>query len=412
MANTTTSSMITSANPSISQNEMREVADQIRYLGFGEASMSGLIKKTIVDSKTGQFKEGPGLISKRPVKNIRYEQFNRSPRPYKFTVTAGTEAESSGVTFSSVTGIQPGMMIYNPKNKTGFRAEVITTLNVKGTSVGPTTFSCAADDVLVVGAAAIKAGSAVPIIVNGTDDHDFNTLQFARLGVSIDWVMESIKEMAGGKRFTREKMYLIHEFLRDMDHSMILGQCSGSVTSVPKNTTTGTQTGYVDEFPTTKGLINLAANSYDMLGSITLDKIRRKLPLAMGDTINDNQELVALLGNDLFGRVQELIEANHYNTEKEGVIGENGIKCYDLLTAGPKLKLVKYNLFNVTGLDNTMLIFDPANVGYVHLEGYDIKPNNGIQDNDVHGKIDELVAYFGIETKDAGKSATFVTNCF
>lgn len=410
MSNDTTSSMIGSAAPSISQNEMREVADQIRYLGYGEASMSGLVKKTIVDGKTGQFKEGPGLISKRSVKNIRFEQYNRSPRPYKFTVTAGTEAESTGVTFSSVTGIMPGMMIYNPKNKTGFRAEAISTLTVKGTSVGATTFSCAADDVLVVGASAVKAGSDAPIIVNGTDDHDFNTLQFARLGVSIDWVMEQIKEMAGGKRFTREKMYLIHEFLRDMDHSLILGQCSGSVTSVPKNTTTGTQTGWVDEFPTTKGLINLAARSYDMLGSTTLDKIRRKIPLAMGDTVNDNQELVVLLGNDYFGRIQELNEANHYNTEKEGVIGSSGIKCYDFLTAGPKLKLVKHSLMNVPGLDNTMLIFDPNNVGYVHLEGYDIKPNNGIQDNDVHGKIDELVAYFAVETKDAGKSIMFVTN--
>lgn len=411
MANTITSTPMTSAAPSITQNEMREVGDQIRYLGYGEAVMTSLIQNSLIDQKTGNIKKSKGLISKRAVKNIRYEMYNRSPRPFKFTVASGTEAPSSGVTFTSVNGIQAGMMIHNPRNKTSFRAELIASTNVKGTSVGATTFSCEAGDVLVVGATAVKAGSDAAIIVNGTDDNSYNTLQFSRLGCSIDWVMEKIKELAGGDRFTREKMYLVWEFLRDQEISMILGDMTASFAS--KNTTTGTQTGYTtDEFPTTKGLINLAAKGYNMEGVMTLDKIRRNLPLAMSDTINDNQDLIAFVSNEGFARIQELMDGKHIDNSANGNLDQFGIKSYKLITSGPRIELVKHSLFNVAGLNNSMLIFDPASIGYVHLEGFDLKPNNGIQDNDTHAKIDELVSYFGIETKDAGQSITHVTNCF
>lgn len=403
--------MITSAAPSITQNEQREVGDEIRYLGFGQALLTSLIQNSIIDAKTGNIKKSAGLISKRAVKNIRYEMYNRSPRPHKFVVTAGTEVASAGVTLSAVQGLAVRMMLYNPKNKTGFRIEDITTLTVKGATVGATTFSCAVGDTLIVGASAIPAGSATAIIVNGSDDQTFNTLQFSRLGVSIDWVMEKIKAMAGGERFTREKMYLLWEFLRDMEFSMLFGDYSADVAT--KNTTTGIQTGYTtDEFPTTKGLVNLAANSYDMQGVTTLEKLRKQLPLNMGDTINDNQDLIVFLGNEYNARIQEMMSEKHYNTEGEGELKQFGIKSSNFITSGPKLKLVKHSAFNVAGIDNSMLIIDPSALGYVHLDGFDLKPNNGIQTNATHGKQDELVAYFGIETKDAGKTMTFVTNGF
>jgi hypothetical protein len=403
--------MITSAAPSISQNEQREVGDEIRYLGFGQALLTSLISNSIIDAKTGNIKKSSGLITKRAVKNIRYEMYNRSPRPHKFTVTAGTEVATTGVTLSAVQGLAVRMMLYNPKNKTGFRIEDITTLTVKGATVGGTTFSCAVGDTLVVGASAIPAGSTTAIIVNGSDDQTYNTLQFSRLGVSIDWVMEKIKAMAGGERFTREKMYLLWEFLRDMEYSMLFGDYSADVAT--KNTTTGIQTGYTgDEFPTTKGMINLAANSYNMESVTTLEKLRRQLPLAMGDVINDNQDLICFLSNEYYARIQEMMSEKHYNTEGEGELKQFGIKSSTFITSGPKLKLVKHSAFNVAGIDNAMLIFDPSALGYVHLDGFDLKPNNGIQTAATHGKQDELVAYFGIETKDAGKTMTLVTNGF
>jgi hypothetical protein len=411
MSNTISSNMITSAAPSIAQNEQREVGDEIRYLGFGQAPLSVLIKGQILDQKTGKMKETGGLISKRPVKNIRYEMFSRSPRPYKFTVASGTEIESGGVVLTSVNGLMPRMTLYNPRNKTGCRIEIISTLTVTGASVGATTFSCVAGDTLVVGATAIKAGSTDAIIVNGTDDQNFNTLQFSRLGVSIDWVMEKIKAMAGGERFTREKMYLLWEYLGDWERTAFLSDMSASYAS--KNTTTGVQTGFTtEEFPTTKGLINLAANGYDMQGVTTLEKLRRQLPQNMGDIVNDNSEYLCFLGNDYYARIQELMSANHVNMEPEGILAKFGIKSEVLITSGPKLKLVKHALFNVAGLDNTMLIVDPANIGYVHLEGFDVKPNNAIQTKATHGTQDELVSYAGIETLDAGKTITFVTNGF
>lgn len=410
MANTISSTMMTQAAPSTTQLEAREVGDEIRYLGFGNAVMTSLIQNSLIDTKSGKIKQSKGLITKRAVENIRFEQFNRSPRPIQFTVSSGTEISSSGVVLASVNGLQPGMTLVNTANKTCCRVEVIASTTITGSSFGATTFSCAAGDILMLMAPAVPAGADTNIIVNGTDDNTFNTVQFARLGVSISWVLQAVKQLAGGERLTREKMYLLWEFLADMERSMLLSDYSADVAT--KDTTTGANTGWTGEYPTTKGLFALAANGYNMQGGLTLAKIRKDLPLAMGDTINDNEEQICFVSNEGYARVQELLQEKHYNTEGEGELKQWGIKSSKLITSGPVLHMIKHSALNVGTLANQMLLFSPYNVGYVYLKGHDVSPNNSIQDNNVHGKIDELYAYFGIETKDAGKSITVVTNCF
>jgi hypothetical protein len=410
MANTISSDMMTQGASSTSQLEAREVGDEVRYLGYGQAPFTNLIQNSVIDNATGKIKQSKGLISKRAVKNIKFEQFNRSPAPNSCTVASGTEISSSGIVVADANGVIAGYTLFNAANNTRARIESVSGTTVKGSSFGATTFSCSAGDKLVLTAPAVKAGSDAPIIANGTDDNTFNTLQFSRLGVSATWVLQAVKQLAGGERLPREKLYLLWEFLRLMENSMILGDMTASYAS--KNTTTGVQTGWVDEYPTTKGLLANAARGYDMLGQITLEKIRKNLALALGDTINDNQPMIAFCGNDLYARIQELFQDKHYNTEGEGELAKFGVKCYNIVTSGPMIKLVKHSTFNIKGLDNQMLVFAPENIGYVYLEGHDVSPNNGIQDNDTHGVIDELYAYFGIETKDGGKSICSVTNCF
>jgi len=410
MANTISQTTMGTAAPSISQLEQREVGDQIRYLGFGSAVMTSLIENTIIDGLTGSKKSKKGLITKRGVKNLRYEMFTRSARPYKVTVASGTAITGGGVVLDDANGVVAGMTLINARNKTQCRVELVSTNTVTGSSCGGTTFSCAAGDTLMVGAVAVPEGSTTAVIANGTDDQNFNILQYSRLGVSISWVLEATAMLAGGKRFSREKMYLAMEFLADLERTWLFGDYSASYAS--KNTQTGALTGFTGEYPTTRGLYNLAANSYNMEGQMTYEKLRKNLPLAMGDTINDNQDLVALCGNDTYARMQEIIDAKHVSNASEGELKEFGIKSGKLITSGPNINFVKHSAFNIAGIDNTMLIFCPENVGYVHLEGHDVSPNNKIGGNADHGQTDELYAYHGIETLDAGKSITVVTNLF
>jgi hypothetical protein len=223
-------------------------------------------------------------------------------------------------------------------------------------------------------------------------------------------VLEATKQLAGGNRFTREKMYGLWESMADLERTLIWGDYSASYAS--KNTTTGVQTGYTGEFPTTRGIANLAGNSFDAKGALNMAAIRRDLPLAMGDTIVDDQLFIAYCGNELYARIQEMLQDKHYNTEGEGELKQWGIKSRKLITSGPTIELVKHEAFNVGSFQNQMLVFAPENLGYVYLEGHDFGPNNGIQLPATHGKTDELYCYGGLETKDAGKSICLVTNCF
>jgi hypothetical protein len=300
-------------------------------------------------------------------------------------------------------------MLYNPSNGTSGRVDAISTLALTIVSTGVTAFSAAADDVLLIGPPAIAAGSTDAIIMNGTDDITFNMMQFSRFGVSIDWVAEAVKELAGnGSRFNREKMYATIEFLMKIERACLWGDYSGDYAT--KNTTTSATLS--DEFPTTRGLVKMAANAYDMNGSCTLDKLTRALPDNLGDYVNENQNLVAFCSNKFYGIFQGLIEDKMQHIAKEGEMEKFGTKTTNLITSGPTLEFAKHNSFNVKGAENKILIFDPKSVGYVNFEGRDMQANNGIQTAATHGKIDELVCYFGMETKDSGKSITIVSNVF
>jgi hypothetical protein len=410
MSNTLSSTMITHPAYAIDGNYERDVGSELRYLGFGKAPFTSLVDGLVLDSKTGKVIKKGGLISKRTVKNMRYEMFSRAPHPTKVTVTAagdGTITTADAIQVDSVNGLPLRSLLFNPRNGTTCRVEAINTLGLHGTSVGATIFSAEVGDELEIGAPAIPAGSSTEIVENGTDDQVFNLMQYTRYGCSIDWVAERVRELAGGERFTREKMYLVWELLLKIEKACIWSDYTADYA------TKNTQTGHVlsEEFSTTKGLVKIAANSYDMLGSFTLSKLRKDLPKNMGEYVNEATELLAFCSNDFYGELGELIAEKHYNVEKEGVLDKYGIKCQTFLTSGPTIKFIPTQSFNNKGAKGSLLIFDPAAVGFVHFEGLDMKPNNGIQTPATHGKIDELVCYFGAETKDSGKSITYVTNC-
>jgi len=406
MANTISSTMMTHEAPSATMLAKREVGDEVRYLGIGWAVLTSLIENSLYQN--GKRKTSRGLIGKRSVKNVRYEMFSREPRPKKVTVASGTELESSGVTVSDDNGCYATQGVYNPRNDTYGRIEVVASNVLTGTSVG-STFSCQAGDELMLTAGADIEGSTASPVLNGSDDNNFNTLQFSRWSVSISWVLQAIKQLAGGERLTREKKYLIEEALAESERTWLFGKMTSS--SSTKNTTTGTQTGYTGEFPTTRGLWDLAANSGSAAGQGNLAWFIESLPLLLGDNTNDNDMYIALCSNTYFGKLTSEMQ-DKYRITADGEMKSFGIKSQSILTAGPEIKLIKHDAFNFTGLKNQMLVFSPADLGYVYLEGHDMGPNNDIQTNATHGKQDEIYAYHGMETKNAGKTITTVSNLY
>ena len=406
MPNTLSDTMITHPAYSVEANVERDVGSEIRFLGTGRCKFISLIDGQVVDGKTGKIIKSGGLISKRVSKNMRIETYTRLPHPKSCTVTIYNSGTSLSV--GSVNGLPLRSMLYNPRNKTSCRVDAISTLALTVVSTSTTTFSAEVGDVLLIGPPAIAAGSTTAIVQNGTDDLTFNIMQFSRYGCSADWVAEKVKELAGGARFQREKMYTTFSFLEKIERSCLWGDYTADYAT--KNTQTSATLS--DEFPTTRGLIKMAANSYDLQGSTTLDKLVRALPENMGEYVNENQNLICYCSNKFYGVFLGLIEDKLQHIAKEGQMEKFGCKTKTLLTAGPTIEFATHDSFNVAGAENMLLIFDPNSVGYAHFEGLDMKPNNNIQTEATHGKIDELVCYYGMETKDAGKTITVVSNAF
>jgi len=409
MANTPVATPIVQDDLSISQLDMREVSDEIRYLGYGSAKISVLIENALY--KDGKREKSPALIGKRSLKtgNPRFEMYTRSPRADTVTVTSGTEITSSGFAVSSVAGVPIEALLYNPRNNTRARIETITTLTIKGSSVGATTFSCQAGDVLMILATATDEVSDTSHVINGTDDQNYNTLQISRWSVSISWLKEKIKQHAGGPRLSREKQHLLWESMEAMERNWIFSEMTAD--KATKNTTTGIQTGFTGEFMTNDGLVSLAANSVNANNAGDLSWIRQNLPLSMGDQMNDDDTYIALCSNEYHGRLVDEMDAK-LSLDKSGELDKFGITAYDIVTAGPKISLVKHKAFNQEALKDKMLVMAPRNLGYVYQQDHDLQPNNGIQDNKAFFTQDEIYAFHGIETKDAGNTLTWVTDLF
>lgn len=412
MSNTISSTMKLHEAPSITQLNAREVGDEIRYLGIGRAKILTMVENALYVG--GKKRTSKGLISKRTVEQVRYEMYTRGVRPYSFTCSAasGTEVTTTGITLTSVNGLPIYFTLINTANGTQFRVESVNTSTkvVKGSTYGTTTFVAAPGDVLMLGAPAYPEGSTEATIINGSDDNNFNILQFSRWSVSVSWVLQAMKMLAGGNRLTREKLIMVQEALVDCERTMLFGDYTAD--SATKNTTTGIQTGYTGEFPTTKGLYNLAANTTSFNNSLTLGKLRKDLPLALDSTVNDDLTMVAYVSNEGYARIQDLIDAKHIDNSENGTLKQFGIKSDKLITSGPTIELVKHEAMNVGSYNNKMVVYAPENIGFVSLKGHDIGPNNGIQTNATHGDQDELYGYWGLETKDAGKSILVVSDMF
>jgi hypothetical protein len=411
MSYTGSTSMIGLADPAINQNATRDVASEIRYLAGGAAPICKMVEGLILDSATGQMKKSGGLLKKESVESMRFENYSRSARPTKFTVSSGTEITSAGVVLANVNGLQVRQTLYNPRNKTECRVEVIASTTITGQTVGSTTFSCQAGDELIAGTCPIPSGSTTSIPMNGTDDHSFNIMKYVRSGVSMTDLQRLMTPLAGGDQFAREKKYMLEEFLQRIDNDLINGHKSTNSATV--NYTAGAQTGFTTEkFFTTDGIIALAANSFDMLNNFSLSTIRHTLPLNMGDVYNENDDCIALVSNEFYGRVQEALEEKHYNVEKEGILDSIGIKTLKLLTDGVTLELVKHSALNSSFAKTTVVIFQPKNMSYCYLKGCDMDARAEIQDKKTLGREDEIVTTFGLRTYDAGQTITVVSNCF
>lgn len=380
----------------------RTVNDRVRNLFPGSAKLLALVMDGQV--RRGELVRGQSRISKKSSRTPRFESFTHSPLAIEFTVTS---LSGTTLTLSSTTGLVPHMTFVNTDNDTTARIDSVTSSTVvEVTTFGTSTFAAVVTDKLLAMAPAYPENSKDPNVLMKEDDNIYNLLQIVRYPVSISASHKGNPQLAGGDFFTRLKRDNMIEGNRKIENTLLFSnRASGTV-----NTTAG---GAIlgDPFRTTRGIWNWAVNTFDASGSLTATKFRQDLPEAMSDTIDDAQEFVMFAGTNVFGIMQEFVNAPVVVNDTEKHRYEKfGIKAKAFETSIPLINLIRHDAFNRGSYTDQALIFAPEELFYCFKEGRDLQPRVNIQSPSTDGFIDEIFGEIGIGVLDGGNSITRVIN--
>lgn len=387
---------------SATQMNQREVWDKI-VLNYARDAM---LIAMIANGEIGEdgISEGPGLIAKHVVNQIRFESYNYNPPEME---TIATAALSSTTLYCDTANLKEADTLFNTENETSARVDSITSASeCVITSFGATAFSVTAGDVLMINATAYGPNSANPSILTKDMDNVYNTLQISREPVAASNSMLKSQFHATNDYFKLLKKLNFINFLSKIERTWLFGERASGT----GNTTAGGST-RSDAFYTTRGAYNWAANRYDMKGNISMFKIRSEIP-QMLDTVSSSTKVIMLLGQGSLGRINELMngQAMYTISGEESKLKKFGISTRVLKTNNMDIELIPHKAFDKGGMQKKALLMVPDNHAFVHLKDRDIRPVLAIQENDRDGIIDSVECEAGCRVLDGGQSSCVVEN--
>lgn len=394
-------------NPAFSatQQLMREVFDRVKM----NITQNTKICALIAEGDVGEdgLKTKAGMITKWEVKAPRFESYNYNQFPAK--VTVATALSSTTLVVDDTTYLKAYDTLFNTVNRTMCRIDSVTnTITIEVTSVGTTAFDAAVGDVLTIGPTAYPEHSSAPTMLTKDFDNVYNTLQISREPVGISGSMLKSEFYATGDYFTLLKAVNLVEFYRKIDRGLLAGdRASGT-----GNTTSG-GSALTTAFRTSRGLLNWAADSFNMDGNMTLFKLRTELPKKLY-TVQENQSVIALAGFETLGRVNEMFndQIRYTISDAKTPLREFGTQTSIVRTINMPIEFVRHEFFDQGDMAKTMLLFVPENCRFAYLKDRGVRPVVGLQNNDVDGKIDSIEAEYGLATIDGGASILRVDNCY
>ncbi len=394
-ASTTT---ITSLDVSTTGTKQRDVADKIRTLFPENAKFMALVSQGPVEA-TG-VNRGKSLIGKRRVTSHKYECFTYSPLAVTFTVSVYNSGTSLSV--SSADGLHTKMCLYNTANQTFCRIGAIATLALTLTSVGGTTFSASVGDVLLACAPVYPENSSSPSMIVNDETNIYNHTFIARIPLYMSGTAMAEKHY-GGDYFARKREMAFKEGMRRVENSMIFGDRPSSTNSY---TTDGT---LADNFRTTRGMLKWYGNYYDAGGVMTHEEFVGDLSQQINECIPSSKTLIMFCGNrikaDMLSWANSKLQVIQSDTFKE-----YGLDTNRFVTSRCPIEVMEHDAFNRGSLQNEAVIFDPESLEYCFLADRDLKIYDKRQNNDVDGRMDEIMGEIGFGTNDGGKSILWVQN--
>lgn len=397
--------------PSFASTQMnkRDVWDKIQLNYARNCKLIALLKEFNIGES--DISATNGRIKKSVVNQQRFESYSNTD--WNKTVTV-TSLSSTTLVVNSTAQLKIYDTLYYFDNAAGktltARIDSITnTTTCEITSFGATAFAATAGTVLGIGATAYPENSSNPSMISKDFDNVYNCTQISREPVAASNTMKAIEFYATGDYWKLLKMINLARFLEKIERAWLFGNKASS-----GNTTSG-GAALTSSFSTSQGLLNYAANSYDMLGTMTGFKLKTEIPRVM-TTCGEGDPMIALAGFDICGRIDEMIaDKTVYNInvgDAKTTLREFGVNTKMIRTQTFAFELLNIQAFNEGDLARTMLIFNPNTAEFVHLPDRDIQPVVNIQENDRDGTIDEVICEAGCRVVDGGQNIGIIQNCW
>ena len=386
----------------------RTVSDQLRRLNPVMSPLLALVKGVDV-SPMGKLGYKGGMIDKEATEHMKFEWFTETPIDIYATCTAnGTactaaEEETGTAVVASTAAFRTRDIITNLRTLEVAVVNTVTSTTTLTVTSVTTTWTPLTGDVIAMSCRTMEEGTSDITPLSDEPTNNYNFVFPFRYVVSIadtaknspHWTEQPLE------RYMKANTMLT---LRNLENAMILGQRAAS-----GNTSTVTIGGTAYELYTTRGLLNYASNPINIGGAMSLDIWNTTVADNIPETMDPSKTIKAMMGKQKYNRLTNMANSKLIYMES-GEPDEFGVRPKKFMCGAYMIEPVVSNLFDQSGLSNTAVLFDPADLKYRYKKGMDLQPKDNLQLPATWGKVRGVQGVVGLQCWSGGANVKLITN--
>lgn len=387
---TVSTSAVTTPNTSTTGTLKRDVSDTIRHLWSGTPFLRLVAKGKI--PKDRDLIKSKSMIGKRRVEKPKFECFYFAPLAVEFTATS---LSGTTLVLSSTTGLRAKYSLVNTKNRTVCNIDSITnTTTCEVTSVGATSFSVSANDILLLIGCRYEEYSSSPAILMKDPTNLYNLTYIARYPFAMSGSAKNNPHY-GGNRWEQYKKENATQGLRLTNYSLYFDER-------PSGTSESNTSGAGHSFRTCRGLWNWAQVEHDFGGAASFEAFMQDASNATHESVGPHHKKVMVCGNRVWTIILGWINDKLIVDQGKGSYEKFGVESRKVLWGKGHVEVMLDDTFDHGDFAKHSLIFDPDTVNYVHLRDRDFGQRGNIQNNDVDGTMEEILGEVSIDVEKGG----------
>ena len=385
----------------------RTVSDWIRRLNPAAAPICAMVRSSDVSKKSGDPSYGKGLIDKESSDGMKFEWFTSTPPTMYYVATAAgttcTVGQHTGTAIiaSNANFVVRDIIVNLRTLEVGIVNALTSTTTLTVTAVGGG-WSCAEGDTIAMACNAQEEGSSTYTSRTEEPTNNYNFCSIYRYAVEVADTAAGSPHYGEDlwQRYKKDRLFFA---MRNMDNYLLLGQKAASETT----TVSISSTDY--SMYTTRGMLNYAAVSHDLTGTVDWYRLQTEVANIVPDTMHPDEEVVMLCGKKKYNWIQAQASKN-FQWQDSGEKDIYGVRIKRFMMGAYNVKIVLHDLFNQGAMANRVLLFNTADFKLRFKKGVDLQIKENIQGNAAMSKADEIRGTIGLQCYSGGANVVTLEN--